>query len=182
MLTNILIIVAAYLFGSLSSAVIVCRLFSLPDPRTHGSNNPGATNVLRLGGKLPAALTLVGDMLKGLLPVVLANYLGRQPEVLALVAIAAFAGHIFPLFFQFKGGKGVATALGALIGAMPIVGLLAIATWLAVCLLSRISSVAALTTFTLTTAATLAVCETAASPNLAYVEICARADYSLQRC
>jgi len=104
--------------------------------------------VLRLGGKLPAALTLVSDMLKGLLPVVLAAYINRADHVLALVAIAAFAGHLFPLFFQFRGGKGVATALGALIGASPVIGLLAIATWLAVCLLSRISSVAALTTFT----------------------------------
>ena len=149
MLTNALIVIAAYLIGSLSSAVIVSKLFRLPDPRTHGSNNPGATNVLRLGGKLPAALTLVGDMLKGLLPVLAAVQLELSAIVVTLVALAAFAGHLFPLFFHFRGGKGVATALGGLIGANPVIGLLAIATWLAVCLLVRMSSAAALATFVL---------------------------------
>jgi len=148
-LIDILLILAAYSFGSLSSAVLVCRLFRLPDPRSAGSNNPGATNVLRLGGKLPAALALIGDMLKGLLPVLLALYLDRQANIVALVAIAAFAGHLLPVFFNFRGGKGVATALGALLGATPTIGFLAIATWLAVCLLCRISSVAALATFSL---------------------------------
>ncbi len=148
-LTHILYVLAAYLIGSLSSAVIVCRLFSLPDPREHGSNNPGATNVLRLGGKKPAALTLVGDMLKGLLPAMLTVALGAPPIIVTLVALAAFAGHLFPVFFNFRGGKGVATALGALLGAAWVPGVLAIVTWLAVCLLCRISSVAALATFTL---------------------------------
>lgn len=149
MLISLLLVIAAYLFGSLSSAVVVSKLFSLPDPRLHGSKNPGATNVLRLGGKLPAALTLLGDMLKGVIPVIIARYLQLDPLPLALVALAAFLGHLFPLFFHFRGGKGVATALGALLGATPTIGGLALVTWLAVCLLSRISSLAALVTFTL---------------------------------
>lgn len=144
---HILIILGAYLIGSVSAAIIVCKSLNLPDPRDSGSNNPGATNVLRIGGKLPALLTLAGDMFKGLLPVATATYLKLPDSVIALVALAAFLGHLFPVFFQFKGGKGVATALGALIGATPITGLLAVATWLATCLVFRISSLAALVTF-----------------------------------
>ena len=145
-LTIILMVLTAYLIGSVSSAIIICKLMGLPDPRQHGSQNPGATNVLRIGGKLPAALTLVGDMLKGVIPVAVAGLLQMPGWVLALVAIAAVIGHLLPVFFGFKGGKGVATALGALIGAAPIAGFLAISTWLAVCLVFRISSVAALAT------------------------------------
>ena len=111
-MTDYLLIPVAYLFGSISSAIIVCRLMGLPDPRTQGSGNPGATNVLRLGGKKAAALTLVGDMLKGFIPVLLANLSGVSALVLAATGLAAFLGHLYPLFFGFKGGKGVATALG----------------------------------------------------------------------
>ena len=139
----------AYLAGSLSTAVIVCRLAGLPDPRTEGSNNPGATNVLRLGGKVPAALTLLGDALKGLLPVLAARLLLDHPPSVALVALAAFLGHLYPVFFDFRGGKGVATALGALLGTSVTVGALAIVAWLAVSLTSRRSSLAALVTFAL---------------------------------
>lgn len=139
----------AYLVGSLSTAVIVCRLSGLPDPRTEGSKNPGATNVLRLGGKVPAALTLLGDAVKGLLPVVIARLVFDDAPSVALVALAAFLGHLYPVFFEFRGGKGVATALGALIGASGTVGALALVTWLAVSLTLRRSSLAALVTFVL---------------------------------
>lgn len=140
-----LLIPLAYLVGSVSSAIIVCRLLNLPDPRQQGSKNPGATNVLRLGGKKAAAITLLGDMLKGYLPVVLANALNVGPLPLALVGLAAFLGHLYPLFFEFKGGKGVATALGALAGFSLLLGLAILLTWLAVAAVSRISSLAALT-------------------------------------
>ena len=139
----------AYLAGSLSTAVVVCRLAGLPDPRTEGSKNPGATNVLRLGGKVPAAMTLLGDALKGLLPVLLARLVLDHPPSVALVALAAFLGHLYPVFFEFRGGKGVATALGALLGVDVGVGALALATWLAVSLTFRRSSLAALATFAL---------------------------------
>ena len=139
----------AYLAGSLSTAVLVCRALGLPDPRTEGSRNPGATNVLRLGGRLPAALTLVGDALKGYLPVVVAALVFDHPPSVALVALAAFLGHLYPVFFDFRGGKGVATALGALLGVSLTVGALALLVWLAVSLTFRRSSVAALATFAL---------------------------------
>ncbi|SHH94888.1 glycerol-3-phosphate 1-O-acyltransferase PlsY [Ferrimonas marina] len=136
----------AYLLGSISSAVLVSRLFGLPDPRTQGSGNPGATNVLRLGGKGPAALVLLFDVLKGTLPVWGSYYLGLPPLALAAIGIAACLGHIYPIFFQFQGGKGVATALGAvapigfdMIGAV-------IATWVVVALISRYSSLASIVT------------------------------------
>jgi len=134
----------AYFMGSLSSAVIVSRLFRLPDPREQGSKNPGATNVLRLGGKKAAAITLLGDAAKGLIPVLLAKALGADVLVTALVGLAAFFGHLYPVFFQFKGGKGVATALGVLSGFSWTVGLAALSTWLATAFVSRISSLAAL--------------------------------------
>ena len=139
----------AYVTGSLSTAVIVCRATGLPDPRAEGSKNPGATNVLRLGGRLPAALTLLGDALKGYVPVVLAQLLFAHAPSVALVALAAFLGHLYPVFFEFRGGKGVATALGALLGVSTTVGALALLVWLAVSLTSRRSSLAALATFTL---------------------------------
>jgi acyl-phosphate glycerol 3-phosphate acyltransferase len=113
------LVLGAYLLGSVSSAIIVCRLMGLPDPRTQGSNNPGATNVLRIGGskaKPAAAITLAGDMLKGLIPMLVAHLLQAAPLTLALVGIAAFVGHLFPVFFGFRGGKGVATALGVQFG------------------------------------------------------------------
>ncbi len=139
-----LLIIAGYLFGSLSSAIIVCRLWGLPDPRTQGSNNPGATNVLRFGGKKAAAVTLLGDTLKGVLPVLIARLLGADATTLALVAMAAFLGHLYPLFFGFKGGKGVATALGVLLGLAWPVALAAAGTWLVVAKVFKISSLAAL--------------------------------------
>ncbi|MBY6188282.1 glycerol-3-phosphate 1-O-acyltransferase PlsY [Marinobacter hydrocarbonoclasticus] len=136
----------AYLLGSVSSAVLVCRLWGLPDPREHGSHNPGATNVLRLGGKLPAVLVLLFDILKGTIPVWGGYFLGLDPLDLALVGFAACMGHIYPLFFGFKGGKGVATAFGAMapIG-WDMTGAL-IVTWLVVALRSRYSSLGAIVT------------------------------------
>ena len=139
----------AYLAGSLSTAIIVCRAMGLGDPRSGGSGNPGATNVLRLGGKLPAALTLLGDALKGFLPVVIASLVSSHSPTIALVGIAAFLGHLYPVFFDFRGGKGVATALGVLLGLHPAVGALALLTWLATSLTFRKSSLAALVTFLL---------------------------------
>ena len=144
MLPAAFLVLIAYLLGSISSAIIVCRLLGLPDPRGEGSGNPGATNVLRIGGKKAAAITLIGDMLKGLLPVLLAKFLGADLGVQALVAVAAFLGHLYPVFFGFRGGKGVATALGVLLGLHWPVGLLTIATWLLIAKVFRISSLAAL--------------------------------------
>lgn len=141
--------VLAYLAGSVSAAILVCRAMGLEDPRTAGSGNPGATNVLRVGGKLPAALTLLGDALKGFLPVFITASLIDHPATIALAALAAFIGHLYPIFFNFEGGKGVATALGALPGVDLTVGALALLTWLAVSLAFKRSSLAALVTFAL---------------------------------
>ncbi len=140
-----LLVPFAYFLGSLSSAVITSRLMGLPDPREEGSKNPGATNVLRLGGKKAAIFTLLGDLLKGVAPLLVAKVFSSPNDVLALVGIAAFLGHLYPLFFGFKGGKGAATALGVLAGYSWLVGLFALITWLTVAYLSRISSLAALT-------------------------------------
>ena len=145
-----LLIPAGYLFGSVSTAIIVCRLMGLPDPRTEGSGNPGATNVARLGGKKAAALTLVGDMLKGLIPVLIAHTMHAGPVILAATALAAFLGHLYPVFFGFQGGKGVATALGVIYGLYWPVGLLTTAVWLSMALLFRYSSLAALIAILLT--------------------------------
>jgi glycerol-3-phosphate acyltransferase PlsY len=134
----------AYLFGSISAAIITCKLMNLPDPRTQGSNNPGATNVLRFGGKKAAVITLIGDMLKGLLPVLFAVLLNADDLTLALVASAAFLGHLYPIFFGFKGGKGVATAFGAIIGVSWPVALAMLITWLLVAYGLKISSLSAL--------------------------------------
>lgn len=135
----------AYLMGSVSSAVVVCRAMGLPDPRAEGSKNPGATNVLRIGGKKAAAITLFGDVVKGWLPVFIAHVLGSNAAVLAAVGLAAFLGHLFPVFFGFQGGKGVATAIGVLSAFSWLVGLALLGTWLAVAAISRISSLSALT-------------------------------------
>lgn len=144
----LMIALGAYLIGSLSFAVIVARLMGLPDPRTFGSGNPGATNILRTGKKTAAALTLLGDAAKGWLAVWLAGIVGAQfgVHILAvhLAAIAVFLGHLFPVFFGFKGGKGVATALGIMLALDPWMGLAVFATWLAVFAVSRISSLSAL--------------------------------------
>ena len=148
--TDYLIILGGYMFGSISTAIIVCKLMGLPDPRTEGSKNPGATNVARLGGKKAAALTLVGDMLKGLLPVLIAHYLQMSPVILGATALAAFLGHLYPIFFGFQGGKGVATALGVIYGLYWPAGLLTTATWLAMAVVFRYSSLAALIAMLLT--------------------------------
>jgi glycerol-3-phosphate acyltransferase PlsY len=146
---NAALIITAYLLGSLSSAIIVCRLMGLPDPRTQGSNNPGATNVLRLGGKKAAAITLLGDTLKGFIPVLAAKLIGVSPLVLALVALAAFLGHLYPLFFRFQGGKGVATALGTQFGIHWQIGGLVALIWLLMAKGLNISSLAALVSMAL---------------------------------
>ena len=150
MTQNLLLIAGGYLFGSISTAIIVCRLMGLPDPRTEGSRNPGATNVARLGGKKAAALTLAGDMLKGLIPVLIAHSLQADPTILAATALAAFLGHLYPVFFGFQGGKGVATALGVIYGLYWPVGLLTTGIWLAMAIVFRYSSLAALTAILLT--------------------------------
>jgi len=134
----------AYLLGSISSAILVCRLYRLPDPRLQGSHNPGATNVYRIGGTLPALLTLLGDSLKGVLPVLAAKALAASPTMQALVAGAAILGHMLPLFFRFQGGKGVATCLGAgLVMAWPTTVALTVL-WVLLVAVFRISSIASL--------------------------------------
>lgn len=142
----LIMIIAAYLLGSISSAVLVCRVKGLPDPREAGSNNPGATNVLRLGGRVTALIVLLLDMLKGTIPVWGSYYLGIEPILLGFIGIAACLGHMYPLFFHFKGGKGVATAIGAIapIG-YGLTGLL-LMTWLITALMTRYSSLAAIVT------------------------------------
>ncbi|MDX5333849.1 MAG: glycerol-3-phosphate 1-O-acyltransferase PlsY [Gammaproteobacteria bacterium] len=145
MLENSLLIVAAYLLGSVATAIITCRLMGLPDPRGVGSGNPGATNVLREGGKKAAIITLLGDMLKGLIPVLVGHALGVADWVLAAIGLAAFIGHLYPVYFGFKGGKGVATALGVSLGFHWGLGLAVLGTWLAMAFLTRISSLSALT-------------------------------------
>jgi acyl phosphate:glycerol-3-phosphate acyltransferase len=140
-----LLIPAAYLLGSISCAIITCRMMGLPDPRGQGSGNPGATNVMRIGGKKAAGITLLGDMLKGFIPAYLANLLGVPPIILALTGLAAFFGHLYPIFFGLKGGKGVATSLGVLLGFSWLLGFAVIGTWLLVYKLRKISSLSALT-------------------------------------
>jgi glycerol-3-phosphate acyltransferase PlsY len=148
MMNTILFTVAAYLIGSISFAVVVSKLFGLADPRTYGSKNPGATNVLRSGNKAAAALTLLGDGFKGWLAVWLAQKYGPQYGIddtgIALVALAVFLGHLWPVFFRFVGGKGVATALGVLFGLNPWLGLATLVTWLVIAYAFRYSSLAAL--------------------------------------
>ncbi len=139
-------ILSAYLAGSISSAVLVCRLRGLPDPRTQGSGNPGATNVLRIGGASSAALVLFFDMLKGALPAYIAFRLGLDSVSLGIIAVAACLGHIFPVFFHFKGGKGVATAFGAMAPIGPMLALLLGGTWIVMVLVCRYSSLAAIVT------------------------------------
>jgi len=140
-----LFVPAAYLIGSVSSAIIICRLMGLPDPREQGSGNPGATNVMRIGGgKKAAGITLLGDMLKGFLPVCGANLLDVPMDLLAATGMAAFIGHLYPVFFGFKGGKGVATSIGVLLGFSWILGLAFVATWLLIYKMSKISSLSAL--------------------------------------
>ena len=138
------VVLIAYLVGSIASAILVCRAMGLPDPRGEGSGNPGATNVLRIAGKGPAALTLAGDMLKGALPVLLASSLWLAPTVEALSALAAFLGHLYPLYFRFEGGKGMATALGAIAALAWPIACVMCAIWLAVAAVTRYSSLASI--------------------------------------
>ncbi|NOX42967.1 MAG: glycerol-3-phosphate 1-O-acyltransferase PlsY [Gammaproteobacteria bacterium] len=145
MIIDSLLVLLAYLSGSISTAIIVCKIMHLPDPRSQGSGNPGATNVLRLGGKKAAATTLAGDMLKGLIPVLIASALTSNQTTLALVAMFAFLGHLYPIFFRFKGGKGVATAFGVLLGLSWPVAMVVSATWLTMAYIFKISSLSALT-------------------------------------
>lgn len=137
-------IVIGYFCGSLSSAIIISKLMHLPDPRTSGSKNPGATNILRIGGKLPALLVLLADMLKGFLPVLVARIFGISGFALGLVAFCAFLGHLYPIFFKFKGGKGVATFFGTVFALSPWAGIAIIVTWLLMAIIFRYSSLAAL--------------------------------------
>lgn len=139
------ILIAAYLLGSIPFAVVFSRLFGLQDPRTYGSGNPGATNVLRSGNKAAAALTLIGDAAKGWLAVWLAMRLEASALLTAGVAIAVFLGHLYPVFLKFKGGKGVATAFGVMIAIQPIMALATMATWIIMAIFFRFSSLAALT-------------------------------------
>ncbi|MEO5861944.1 MAG: glycerol-3-phosphate 1-O-acyltransferase PlsY [Burkholderiales bacterium] len=147
-MSELLVAIGSYLLGSISFAVIVSRMFALPDPRSYGSNNPGATNVLRTGNKLAAALTLLGDALKGWLAVAMTwgavPLLGLGEMHIVLAALFVFLGHLFPVFYQFKGGKGVATALGLLLALDWRVGGMGAVLWLVLFALSRTSSVAAL--------------------------------------
>jgi glycerol-3-phosphate acyltransferase PlsY len=148
MLELLLVLLVAYLIGSLSFAVIMSRLFGLPDPRSYGSGNPGATNVLRSGRKVAAVLTLLGDALKGAVAVMLAQWAthkyGLPDYTPALAGLAAFVGHLWPVFFGFVGGKGVATALGLLLALNPWLGLACLLTWLLVFGITRVSSLSAL--------------------------------------
>lgn len=145
---TVVLIFSAYLLGSISFAVVASWLFKLPDPRSYGSRNPGATNVLRTGKKAAAAVTLLGDAGKGWVAVATAKYVGEVgelgDEVIAGAALAVFLGHLFPIFLAFKGGKGVATSAGILLGLNPWLGVLTISTWMVVALVSRISSLSAL--------------------------------------
>ena len=147
-MNDALIVAGAYLIGSISFAVLVSRLFSLPDPHTYGSKSPGATNVLRTGNKLAAALTLIGDAGKGLVAVVLAKAITGEDIgtslVVPLAGLAAFVGHLFPVFHRFQGGKGVATAAGVLVGYDVWLGAGTLATWLIIAIFFRISSFAAI--------------------------------------
>jgi len=139
----------AYFIGSISAAILVCRALGLPDPRTDGSGNPGATNVLRIGGKKPAAMTLAGDLFKGLIPVAIANTLSDNTALIALVGLGALLGHLYPIFFNFEGGKGVATAFGVAFGLNPFAGVVAALLWGASAFAFKRSSLAALIAFSL---------------------------------
>lgn len=137
-------ILGAYLSGSICSAIIVCRLMGLPNPGQQGSRNPGATNVLRIGGRKAAAITLIADVLKGLLPVLLCRIFEMPPLTTGFAALSAFLGHLYPVFFRFKGGKGVATMLGVLFGIGWMLGLAAAVTWLLAAGVFKISSVSSI--------------------------------------
>lgn len=146
----LILVTGGYLLGSLSAAIILTRMCGMQDPRQYGSGNPGATNVLRSGNKKVAALVLLGDMLKGLIAVLIARWITTDPLPVVLTGFAAFLGHLYPIFFRFKGGKGVATALGVLLGISWPLGLATLITWLITLKLTKISSASALTASILT--------------------------------
>ena len=145
MLTTIIIFIASYLIGSIASAILVCKIMGKPDPRSEGSGNPGATNILRLHGKNAAIFTLLGDALKGFIPVFIVNILGFNEMIIALAGLGAFLGHLYPVFFQFRGGKGVATFVGLLFAGHWLFGSCFAAIWFSMAALFRYSSLAALT-------------------------------------
>jgi acyl phosphate:glycerol-3-phosphate acyltransferase len=149
MIVSSILIFLAYLLGSLSSAIIICKALGLTDPRTQGSKNPGATNMLRLHGKKYAAMVLIGDMLKGTIPVVIGHVFGVSEAILGWLALAAIIGHMYPIFFGFKGGKGVATALGSFLGIQLIFGLICLAIWIGIAYFKKYSSLASLVTMCL---------------------------------
>ncbi len=143
-MTAFFALIISYLLGSLSSAIITARIFKSPDPRTEGSGNAGATNLLRTAGKKPALFAVIGDILKGFVAVIIARLLGVEGAMLGLVAFVAVMGHIFPIFFSFKGGKGVATAIGGLLGLSIITGLSTAVVWIVVAYVTRYASLASL--------------------------------------
>ena len=138
------LVILAYFIGSVSAAIISCKILGKVDPRTVGSKNPGATNVLRHGGKKAAAFTLIGDMLKGVIPVAIGHAFGLDWSWLALIGVAAFMGHLYPVYYGFKGGKGVATAFGVFLGLNPILGIVLLLSWIIAALIFNISSLSAL--------------------------------------
>lgn len=147
--TAIIMIMGAYLLGSVSTAILVCKAFNKPDPRSLGSKNPGATNVLRIAGKFAAALTLIGDTLKGVIPILMGKKMGLDPVILGFLGLAAFVGHLFPVFFGFEGGKGVATALG-FVSVLSLPTFIFIGgTWLTIAYFFRISSLASIISWSL---------------------------------
>ena len=154
---DVALILFAYFAGSLSTGVLVGRLLGIGDPRHDGSGNPGATNVLRLGGRSAGAMTLFGDALKGVIPVLVGDALGLPVTTVAAIGGAAFLGHLFPVFFAFHGGKGIATGLGIFLAWSWLPGLVAVLTWLVVAGLTRLSSLAALVSFALAPAAFLLI-------------------------
>ncbi|HJO56285.1 MAG TPA: glycerol-3-phosphate 1-O-acyltransferase PlsY, partial [Candidatus Scalindua sp.] len=139
-------VLLAYLLGSISTAIIVCKLFGILDPRQHGSCNPGATNVLRISGKIPAIITLFGDIIKGMLAIWIARSIKIESIELSCVMLSIFIGHLFPIFFRFQGGKGVATALGIITALSWTLGGLSVITWILVVAATRISSLGAIVT------------------------------------
>jgi len=149
MLLTLAMIIVAYLVGSISSAILICKLLGLPDPRSTGSHNPGATNVLRMSNKATAATVLFLDVLKGAVPVWLAFFFNIEPFYLGLIGLASCLGHMYPIFFDFKGGKAVATALGVFLPIGLSLGALLIATWLLIAKTTRYSSLAAIVTVSL---------------------------------
>jgi len=149
MAITIALIIASYLLGSICTAIIVCKALGFPDPRSEGSSNPGTTNVLRIAGKGPAALTLLGDVLKCVIPVLIGHQLNLPWLMLGFVGLAAFMGHLFPIFFGFQGGKGVATAFGFALALDWRFGLACVACWVSIAAITRYSSLAALITWIL---------------------------------